>query len=309
MKKKRTEPFPWFTMDDGRRVRFDGPRFRDEVDKMKREKRCSGSDVFRGIVLLLYPGYSKDAVENNISTVRKWYDQKNGPRDLLDLYKPLAAHFKIEEDAFLEYEEIKEGHMMHTIGVQTNQTSPNGCLSPVSESKQLIRAMERAKEKEVAHELYGVLVDLIAAYVPVDIDVWVEHYNEWKTWDELQEYLKKYPKRYPVEIAIKKASMYLPRDVRYQANALLEDLYGPRLFAWEENGDIRSGQPAYENQSLLDFRDNKIKQFEEYVKSRGLNSEDLDEGEKSSEMADMIFYEIYDLYDRLDDIFADYLCD
>lgn len=45
------------------------------------------------------------------------------------------------------------------------------------------------------------------------------------------------------------------------------------------------------------------------MKSRGLNSEDLDEGEKSSEMADMIFDEKYDLYDRLDDIFADYLCD
>ena len=66
---------------------------------------------------------------------------------------------------------------------------------------------------------------------------------------------------------------------------------------------------AYENQSLLDFRDNKIKQFEEYVKSRGLNPEDLDESERCSEMADIVFGERYDLYDRLDDIFADYLCD
>ena len=259
MKKKRTEPFPWFTMDDGRRVRFDGPRFRDEVDKMKREKRCSGSDVFRGIVLLLYPGYSKDAVENIISTVRKWYDQKNGPQDLLDLYKLLAAHFKIEEDAFLKYEEIEEGHMMQTIGVQTNQATPNGCLFPVSESRMLIRAMERAKEKEAAHELYGMLVDLIAAYLAVDGAVWgtYNQEQEWKT-----KKIEEYPSCYPVELAIIKSSMYLPKEVRYRVEALLEDLYGEygeRTFV-RQKGDHFSNGLTYDK-----LREIKHTQFEEYL--------------------------------------------
>ncbi len=293
MKKKKQPDMPWHPMKDGRRVKFDWVSFREAVNGMVRESHQSKSDIFRGIIQAIFPDYPEDAIDNNISTLYKWYGGKNGPRDLLEIYKPLSGFFGCEEDSFLVYEEIKEESKMNMTAAQATPVLPNGYAYPEGDN-QIMKSMERMKEREIAHELYGILVDLIAAYLPADEKFWCG--NGKKAEGEAK--LVKYPKRIPVEIAIKKTSPYLPKELRYKLEVLLEDMYGPYEGIWTEV----SGNSS-------DFLDMKEKQFEEYVKRHGHNPQDLNFFVKTALQVTMVNDEEYDLFERLDDIFSDYLCD
>ena len=235
-RKKKANP-RWFDMDDGRRVRFDMARFHEEVIDAKRERSCSATDLYREIIKTLYSNYPSNQVDSAAEMVKKWDQGRNGPTDLLEIYKPLADFFGCEEDAFLLYEKAEENDM-NTATVQTTAVQPDAWTLSADESHKLISAIERAggnamlraKEKEVAHELYGIMVDMIAAYLPADEKFWRQKSEELS----LQDKLKEYPKRCPIERAIMKASLYLPKEVRYKAESLLEDMYGPQAYIWEE---------------------------------------------------------------------------
>lgn len=299
MKQEKQEKFKWFTMENGKRVRFDWTRFRDEVDKITREQRLQKKDVYRQIIRHLKPGLTRDEVEDKTDRVKKWYQGDNGPRDLLEIYKPLAEFFRCEETAFLLFEKT-EDYKMETIITPLGVVQANSQTLSAEENRKMIyamerarsNAMERAKEKEVAYELYGVLVDLIAAYVPVDHKVWLGNRDE-PGWVKI---FKEYPGRYPAEVAIRKSAPYLPKEIRYQASALLEEMYGGWLNDWEF--------------SIGDFHDSKIRQLDKYIEEIwGEDPKKMEEGEKEDRLFDFILDEEYNLFAKLDDIFADYLCD
>lgn len=305
MKKEQQKKRLKFTLDDGRRVEFDWTRFYDEF--FKKKKDCNyryKTDLFRKILQHLYPQINGDDMETIIQNknLDKWLDG-GGPQNLLEIYKPLAEFFGCEEDAFLKYvdEETKEEHKMNTMAAPFHSPSVS-MVFPTTESK-MIRAMERMKEKEAASELYSMFVDLIAAYLPVETDIWIEKRDELleprPLPDQLSAWAKEvsaYPERTPVSIAIRKAAPYLSKELRYQLNNLLEYMYGPTPFDWQ---DIE----------ITEYVTMMLKRYEDYIKQQNRDPQQLDENDKDFLWYDMIQDEEYELYGRLDDIFADYLCD
>lgn len=294
------------SLSNGGIATFDCKRFHDAVDAMWKGSvpKMKKQDVYDILGKAIYEDYSTWP-QNQISSwrdqVKNWYHCNNGPSLTEEEISKMEATLGLKKGDLLKFAEEREDYnSMNTTEISKN-TAPTYCPSLVGENRMIISTMKYAKEKEVAHELYGVLVDLIAAYLPVDEDVWVEARGESGWMDKFKEY----PKRYPADMAIRKASLYLPRELRSQAEYLLDDMYGERTFGWEE-----AGNDPLHDMSTMSFYENKIKQFREYAEQNySKNPDDFDDDDVLNCWVEIMREEDYKLFDRLDDIFADYLCD
>lgn len=85
-----------------------------------------------------------------------------------------------------------------------------------------------------------------------DLDIWFEYEEGTSEWSEA---IKRLPDRYPVDCAIKKASIYLPKDTVMKAYNLLEEMYGPMLFDWDEPN---------RSESLDFFKDQRYRMYDQY---------------------------------------------
>lgn len=303
MKRVKQDRFKTFIMDNGRRVKFHWARFHEEFQKKKIGGQYRyNTDLYRQIVKHIYQLLSRDDVEDRIEVVKKWHKGENGPKDLLEIYKSLAEFFGCEEGAFLIDENNEEDYEVNTV-VHTDMSHPNNEIPAFNESGMLERAMKHMREKEAAHELYSVLTDLIAEYVQADQDVWFEHSE--CSMQELNKWLDHYPRQYPARVAIRKSAVYLPAELRYRANDLLDEMY-----VWTGGGYAHDWDKLSFGAPLCDgFIENKYEHFDAYLKTRGLSRESLDNTDRDDQWFWFLKEQEEKWYDKLDNIFSDYLRD
>ena len=314
-----------FKLDDGRTARFDLQLFHHECTEKIKDFQIAGKSMGRNrernrmkgahkqfgywLVEELYHPTSEIERESLLERVKQWYYGYNGPSDLNDIYK-LAEIFEMKRpDAFLKYEnkgavENMSSSMQtkntHADGMKTNNPVKSTDETETKPGETNWRLRYRTisdKERETAHELYCMFVDLIAAYIKADTDVWVGLDRGTPEWIAA---CKSYPKRVPVYRAIQKSSFYIPYDTRMAAYGLLEEMYGGRCFDWEEPDP---------SEPWDEFSANKWRQFEAYLIQIGKDPKSEENLKDSNLFTDFIFEQLTEWDFKLDDVFSDYIED
>lgn len=242
-----------FTLEDGRCAVFNQVAFEytvnqkaRAVDRRNGKTRGGKAEVLRTIAARLRPYNAASA----FPVVKNWYYGNNGPDSIEDI-RLLAIILECDdENTFLK--EKKEEHKLNTTSEMVNVNIDQG---------RIIAALKYIKEKEVAYELYSMMVDMMGAYMKTDLDIWLE-YEEGTT--EWREAIKHLPDRYPIYQAITKASLYLPKDTVMKAYNLLEEMYGPRWLDWEETNRA---------ESLDFFIDQRHRMYVQYCEEHGLSKD------------------------------------
>ena len=242
-----------FTLENGRRVVFNQDAFEymvnqkaREIDRKNGKQRGGKAEIIRMIATKLRP-YNPDSA---CHVIKNWYHGYNGP-DVVEDIKLLAEILECgDEEALLK--EIMEENQMNTAAEMINITL---------DQNKIIRAIKYMKEKEVAHELYSVFIDMIGSYMRADIDIWFEYAQDTPEWKEA---IKRLPDRYPIEQAITKAAMYLSKDTIMKAGNLLEEMYGPNVFVWHETN---------RGESLDLFIEQRHELYNQYCEEKGIKKE------------------------------------
>lgn len=358
----KSKNFRPIRLRDGGTAVFDWTAFREAVDKAKRKRPYKGiaMEVFRSLAKELFPQQAadEDAVENMANTIKNWYGGNNGPSLEEKEIHTMEQFLGCEAGSFLkrvdhntetekEYEDMDEmnanvqsvnmdalAHHLEQLveavkagnapgskaDVQSANTS--NFLTIQAGSRILKNALRSMREKEAAHELYGLFVDAIWEYSKVDHEIYNcklydklidelafpedEEKKKWQftpeQFQQFKEQLRKLPRRMSLENAVEKYSLFLPKELRYRLSQLLDELYGDREDFLEEPGSSWK-----EDWLCRVFMGAKVSQLENYL--NGCLSKEYDEDDVMCEVYSFFNWEVDELMFKLNDIFSDYLCE
>ena len=302
----KSQQYRWFAIAEGKRARFNQIAFLTAVQQHAKEyernnqiKRGGNAAVFKMIYQELYQQPGIEPSGDQIQAIKNWFYGYNGPAYLEDIYK-LAEILECErKDQFLIYEREKEHEQMNSVqetGSKFFYITETPAMA--QERRMLIEVLNTVKEKEVAHELYSVFVDAISKYNVEEENAFI---NSAPRTAESVEAIRNHPKRYPLIIAIRKAAIYLPKELLDEAYALVEYMYGvDYAYEWHEPNP----------ECLIDgFTRNRYSQLHEYLNKCKTEYNLSNEDERIDAWVDFLSDQSYHLYDMLDDIFCDYIRD
>ena len=293
----KSRGFTVFTAEDGRRVCFRQSAFAAAV----RQTGQSKMEVFRRIAREMYRDEDRDSVA---ARIKNWENGCNGPASLEDVRK-LERCLGLEKDALLQELEEREPERQREADTGMNKALEAIAASAISAGdlrEAVRRGMDRAlydmQQRRAAQELFGCLQDAVTQYYRVSMEL-LEHTD---FWDRIQlppeevsytEYLRRYPDIEELKTAIRRASLFLPRELRKQCEELVYDMLG-----W---GPYSPGEidPALFSEHIL------LRQLDEYMRRREKTLEDVD----PLVTADFFADKLEEYSDTLNEIFWEYVCD
>ena len=208
------------------------------------------------------------------------------------------------------YFQAEKGDLLEIMEDQSKmnvfETAAESCtLLPCGET---VRRMGNAAFEEKArteiNRLYNALQDGIHAYYHVWLDIWKNGQDRnlldrmgiaAGCTEELKQAAKNFPQEKEYEHLIRKSAMYVPERIRREAICLIEEMFGAPPACVGELWPCDIGWLEREK-------------FDCYVSRHEIGSEELeDDAEWNREVCSFFCEQTDEYYDRLDEIFEDYL--